>query len=59
MTAENKDNGKAQFDPDFSPNHPTNRKAAEEHGLKYDPKKGQFVAKHGGNPVRDSFGQKY
>jgi hypothetical protein len=59
MVTNKKDDGEMpQFDPDFSPMHPTNREAARVRRLRFDGQKGQYVGS-GGNPVRDRFGQPY
>jgi hypothetical protein len=47
---------KTKFDPDFSPNHETNRKAAKEQGLRYSPRLRVYVDSDG-CPRRDRFGQ--
>lgn len=44
------------FDPDFSPKHETNKKAAEERRLKYDEKRRVYVDEDG-CLIRDKFGQ--
>lgn len=44
------------FDPSSPPNNIQNKRAAEAHGLRYDPRRKQYVGS-GGNPVRDKFGQ--
>jgi hypothetical protein len=47
---------KTQFDPDFSPEHPTNKQAARDHGLKYDPRSRTYKDSDGCQ-IRDRFGQ--
>ena len=47
---------KTEFDADFSPDHPINEQAAEDHGFTYDPKRKVYVDSDG-CPVRDHFGQ--
>ncbi len=49
---------KPAFDPDFSPQHESNREAARVRGLKYNPKKRSYVDVEG-SLVRDEFGQSY
>lgn len=44
------------FDPDFSPDHIVNQRAARSRGLRYDEKRKQYVDRDG-LPVRDRFGQ--
>ena len=44
------------FDPDFSPAHEVNRRAAEERGLYFNRNTKQYVDEEG-CPVRDEFGQ--
>jgi hypothetical protein len=46
----------AKFDPDLSPDHETNRRAAEAHGLRYDRRRRVYVDADG-CPTRDEFGQ--
>lgn len=47
---------KTQFDPNFSPQHETNKQAARDHGLKYDSRKKSYVDSDG-CLRRDRFGQ--
>ena len=47
----------AEFDADLSREHPTNKEAAKERGLRYDSRKRQYVDSDG-CPVRDKFGQR-
>ena len=51
-------NKKQDFDPDFSPENPVNRKAAQDHRLKFDVRKKAYVDEDGAL-VRDRFGQQY
>lgn len=46
------------FDPDLSPHNPTNKEAAADHGLRFDPKRHAYVDKEGALR-RDRFGQPY
>lgn len=46
-----------QFDPDFSPYHEHNRRAAQGHGVKYDPRKEQYIDVDG-CPTHDRYGQR-
>lgn len=55
---ENDDSEKPAFDPDFSPKHPTNQKAATAHHLRFDEQKQSYVDADG-CLVRDRFGQTY
>lgn len=48
---------RARFDADCSPEHQSNRKAANEHGLRYDPSVQMYVDAEGAL-VRDKFGQR-
>ena len=47
---------KSSFDPDLSPDNETNRDAAEERGLRYDPAESVYRDEDG-CPVLDRFGQ--
>jgi len=47
---------KTQFDPDFSPNHETNKDAAKERNLTYD-RFSKVYRDSDGCPVLDRFGQ--
>jgi hypothetical protein len=45
-----------KFDPNFSPNHETNRRAAAARGLRYDHRRRVYVDADG-CPALDKFGQ--
>jgi hypothetical protein len=45
------------FDPNFGPEHETNRRAAKVRRLRFDPRKNAYVDVDG-CPVRDRFGQR-
>jgi hypothetical protein len=45
-----------KFDPDFSPGHEHNKETAKKLGLRYEPKKKQYIDRDG-CPTRDRFGQ--
>ena len=47
---------KANFDSDFGPDHPANRKAAEERGLVFDGEN-ECYRDTDGCPILDRFGQ--
>jgi hypothetical protein len=49
---------KTDFDPDLSPQHQTNKQAAEDHGLRFNPRKRAYVDEDG-SLIRDRFGQPY
>jgi len=55
---EKRDQLKPKFDPDLSPSHPDNQKAAEVRGLSFDVKKQAYVDDDG-CLIRDRFGQPF
>lgn len=50
------ENKLTDFDPDLSPDHPTNIEAAEQRSLKYDKRRKVYVDSDG-CPRRDKYGQ--
>ncbi len=49
---------KIDFDPDFTPNHPTNQEAARHYHLTYSPHRRAYVDEEG-CLIRDEFGQRF
>jgi hypothetical protein len=47
---------KPKFDPDFSPTHEVNKRAADAHRLRYSEKRKAYVDEDE-CPIRDKFGQ--
>ncbi len=58
MASEDRKPDPPQFDADYNPKNPINRKAAEARGLRFDEGKKAYVDS-GGALVRDRFGQPY